>query len=581
MSVTRGLPAEAFRWRTVDADQGVAERLAERVGVPRAVGVSLVGRGLTNESAAGRFLNPRLSDLSDPFAMNGLRRAVEHIWSAVESGKRVVVYGDYDADGVTSAALLVLVLGRLGAGVCSVFLPNRLTEGYGFSVEGVHRCLREHAPELIVTADCGCTAVEAVAVAREAGVDVVVTDHHELADEAPACAALVNPKLDGDDAVLPLAGVGVVFKLCHGLVKYGMERDRCRVGDIDLRQWLDLVAVGTVADVVPLVGENRILVRHGLNALHETGCVGLRALSRAAGVRGRVDCYHVGFVLGPRMNAAGRLGSAEKALALLLTEDRSRAAELAAYLDRANEERRRIEADILLEARNQVSAYFDPAGDFGLVAGGDGWHEGVTGIVAARLSNEYYRPSVVVAFDDDGRGRGSCRSVEGVDLVEVLEGCGDLLEAFGGHKAAAGLSIRKVRYEEFRRRFNDVCAEKMGGRDVVPALDIDAWITLGEADQGLLEGIRQLRPFGTGNTCPIWGVRGVKMVGGARRVGKQKEHLKFLVGSGASQREAIAFGMGNREVPATGLDVAFSLEENEYMNRRTLQLNVKDFRPSL
>ena len=439
----------------------------------------------------------------------------------------------------------------------------------------VYPFLRAEGGSLIVTVDCGSNDGEAVLKAKDAGVDVVVTDHHEVSEPAPA-VALVNPKLGESDDLKSLAGVGVAFKLCHALVKAGLEDEWPELATLDLRDYLDLVAVGTVADVVPLTGENRTLVRHGLARLNGEPCLGLRALKEVAGVHSRVSGYHLGFLIGPRINAAGRIETADIALDLLLEKDPRHARELASRLDSLNRERKRIEDEILEAAVTQLGRR-PKSVPGGIVVSEEGWHLGTIGIVSSRLTGLYRVPSAVIAMAKDGMGRGSCRSTEAVDILAVLEECGDLLETFGGHRMAAGLSIDRSNIEAFARRFDEACAARLEGTDLRHTQRVDAWITLGEADYTLLNAVDRLRPLGQGNPTPTWGVRGVRPVGPPRVVGKKMAHLKMTVAAGGSQMDAIAFNMGDVRVPDGALDIVFQLQENTYLGRKKLQLNIRDF----
>jgi single-stranded-DNA-specific exonuclease len=566
------------RWVTVETDDDLANALAGELSLPLPVARVLASRGLGDSEAASRFLNPRLSDLNDPFDIHGMRAAVDRIWQAIDAGSRITVFGDYDADGVTSTVLLTLVLRQLGAKV-AFYVPSRHDEGYGMTLDGVGKAIDETTPDLMVSVDCGTNSGEAIAFARERGVDVIVTDHHECTHTPPADAvAVVNPRLGDADHAKVLAGVGVAFKLSHGLVKQGNAVESPAVEGIDLRSYLDLVALGTVADVVPLVGENRTLVRHGLAQIKQGARCGIQALIRAAGVRTEIDCYHLGFLIGPRINAAGRLGSAEPALDLLLSEDPGKARRLAGRLDSANRERKQIEELVIKTAADAVDATFDAEETFGIVVGDEGWHIGTIGIVAARLCGRYRRPSVVISFDADGVGRGSCRSVEPVSMIEALEACEDLLVTFGGHKMAAGLTIKRDDLDAFRERFNEVCRRQASLDDFAATYQVDAWITLGEADESLLTAVKTLRPLGIGNPTPTWAARQVRVVGRPQIVGKN--HLKMTLASGGTQVDAIAFGMAERELYTDGMDVLFHVQENNYMGRQSIQLNIKDFRPS-
>lgn len=564
----------ATRWQDTEVDEAAARRVAEHLGLPAPLGRVLVARGLAEPSSAERFLNPRLSDLSDPCSMPGMPEAVARIRSALDSGEQITVFGDYDADGVAGTALLVTVLRELG-GEVSAFLPRRLEEGYGFSAAALCRCLREHKPGLIVTVDCGTCAFEQVAEARGKNIDVVVTDHHEVSGRVAEATAVVNPKLGNDEATSMLAGVGVAFKVCHALLKDGMGLEGTGP-KVDLRAFLDLVAVGTVADVAPLLGENRILVRHGLGKLNSGPSLGLSALAQVSGIRGSVEAYHLGFVIGPRLNAAGRLGEADAALELLMTDDANVAHSIATDLHAANQERKRIEDGIVEAAAADIDSRFDSKQTFGVVAGRPGWHIGTVGIVASRISARYRRPCVIVGFDSEGSGRGSCRSIEGIDLMGVLGECSDLLESFGGHEMAAGLKMRRENLGAFRERFNKECATRLRGKSLEPVHYVDGWIDLSEADERLWQGIDKLSPVGVGNPSPVWGVRDVHPLGLPRVVGK--DHLKMIVAKGSVQMDSIGFGMADMEVPNGPLDMLVQLRENHFAGRRTLQLHIKDVR---
>ena len=536
--------SSAKRWCTVEADADAAGTLAREAGLPAPVAAILVSRGITDAAQADRFLNPRLSDMSDPFLVAGMQAAVERVAGALLANERIAVFGDYDADGITATALLVSVLNALGA-EATWFLPNRLTDGYGLTVGALERCMDAHRPELIITVDCGTSSADAVESARRRGVDIVVTDHHETSGAPVDAAAVVNPVLGANEEAAHLAGVGVCFKLCHALLKHLLTDAPERVKGVDLRDWLHLVAIGTVADIVPITGENRTLVRHGLARLNAgAGGIGLTALKRAAGMKGAMNCYHIGFVIGPRLNAPGRLGAPDPALELLLTGDPARASALADELESANGQRRRTEDTIRAEAEAELQESFDARKDFGLVVGREGWHAGTIGIVASRLCSRYGRPAVVVAFDEEGMGKGSCRSIDGVDMLAALEDCADDLTSFGGHKMAAGLVMERAKLDGFRSRFNEVCAAQLAGRDLRRSQSIDAWIDLADADARLLAALDILRPFGTGNPMPVLGVRNVRTVGHPRRVGQ--DHLKMLLTCGSERLDAIGFGMGAR-----------------------------------
>lgn len=564
------------QWQTAEVAQALVDELADRLHLPPAFAKILILRGLADPARIDRFLQPRLSDISDPCLMPGVPATVARIWLAIDAGERIAVFGDYDADGITSTALMVQVLSRLGADVRPC-LPNRMTEGYGLTVSAAERCLGTLQPGLIVTVDCGSNSEDAIAIAARRGVDVVVTDHHEIRQTGAKPVALVNPHLGGDEGTRGLAGVGVAFKVCHAILKTGRERGKKLAGEIDLRRYLDLVAIGTVADVVPLLGENRILVHNGIMRLKETVNTGLDALLNGLGLaRDGIDAYHLGYVIGPRFNAAGRLGSPEAALELLLTGDSGRAAVLAGELEDVNRQRVSTERDTTDLVRREVERLMHLEDERCLVVGLDDLHVGVIGLAASRLCNAHTRPSIVVSFGPDGIGKGSGRSIAGFDLVEGLRQCADVLEEFGGHSAAAGLSVRREKFDDFRTRFQKVCHDKLSPADLLPVQRIDTWLGLSEADQSLMKALDKLKPFGEGNRAPVFAARGLGVVGVPRIV--KDLHLKMTLACGGAQMEAIAFGMAGRVLPDGPIDVAFSLSRNSYGGRETLQMEMKDFR---
>lgn len=567
------------QWKLRETEDGPVQELARRSLLATPLVRALILRGVSATGEVDRFLNPRLSDVADPFVLPAMRTAVARIWQALKAGESIVVYGDYDVDGVTSAALMSHVLTRLG-GKVSRFLPSRSEEGYGLNAETVERCVSLYHPGLIVTTDCGSGAHEAARAAAKAGVDIVVTDHHEVGTEGAApVVAVVNPKLGPDLPSRCLSGVGVAFKVCHALLKTGRDQKQTAAFAVDLREVLDLVALGTVSDMVPMIHENRILVRHGLIQLNRRERLGLRVLSEVAGATGELGTYHVGFVLGPRMNAAGRMGKADEALELLLTQESDKALELARFLDAANQDRKQVESEIMDEAVRRIDAYYDPALHFGIVVGDVGWHVGVVGIVASRLVSKYGRPAIVVGFDEQGVGRGSCRSVEGFDLLGGLKECSRYLSRHGGHEMAAGLEVQHGVFEEFQKAFHAVCEAGLKGRDLRRSLELDSWVSLAEVlDPGFMEVTTRMGPFGERNREPVWGLKSVQLVGAPKVL--KGGHLKLRVGLGSDVCEVIGFKMAERlpEWQEGPMDLAFNLRTNTYMNRTTPQLNLLDFR---
>ena len=551
-------------------DRSAVQRLETDLRLPRFVAELLVRRGISGDENIARFLDPRLKSLSDPFQLPDMERAVDRLLAAIDRGERVVLYGDYDVDGVTSLALLTRVLRAFGAKP-ECFLPLRMDEGYGLSADGVARCVETFHPQLLVAVDCGTSSVAEIAALRADGVDAIVIDHHEIKGALPDCAALVNPKRG--EGFHHLCSVGLVFKVAHALLK---QRP---LADFDLREHLDLVALGTVADLVPLVDENRILVKHGLARLAKTSSIGLRELMDVAAVRPPLTPSDVGFKLGPRMNAAGRLGTAQEALELLLTEDRSRARALAADLDVQNRERRSVEDHVLAQAEAQLAGWFDPERDAAIVVGGDGWHPGVVGIVASRLLRQHHRPTLVIGFDEQGMGKGSGRSIEGLSLVHALTRCGTFLDKYGGHEMAAGLTLKKESFEKFRDAFRDCAREILSADQLQARLHLDVELTIGEIDFELLAQYCALQPFGMGNRQPTFFARGVTLAG-EPRVMKEK-HLSLMLRQGGDEYRAVWFGAVSEKLPRLPWDIAFNIERNEYQGAVSAQIHMRAVRSAV
>jgi single-stranded-DNA-specific exonuclease len=548
-------------------DASDVQRMASELGVARFAAELLMRRGMSVADDAEDFLAPRLKSLSDPFLLPNMAAAVERILLAIDRRERIVLYGDYDVDGVTSLTLLTRMLRAAGADP-ACFLPSRADEGYGLSPDGVARCVSEHSPQLIIAVDCGTSSVAEIAELQTQGIDVIVLDHHECKDALPACVALVNPKL-GDDFHY-LCSVGIVFKVAHALIK------RRPVADFDLRDCLDLVALGSVADLVPLRDENRIFVQRGLVQLEQSKWIGLRALVEVSGLRAPFSPSNIGFGLGPRLNAAGRLGTAQDALELLLTENPSRARSLAASLDVQNRERRTVEEAVFQEAEAQLGEWFDEARHAAIVVGSAGWHPGVVGIVASRLQKRHHRPTFVVGFDESGTGKGSGRSIEGLSLVAALTRCADLLEKHGGHEMAAGLTVREARFAEFRELFCACARETLTDEQLQPRLRLDAEITLGEIDYELLDQHESLQPFGMGNPQPLFAARGVTLAG-EPRVMKEK-HLSLILRQNGDEYRAVWFNSAALELPRLPWDVAFQIERNEWQGTVSPQIHIRAVR---
>ena len=565
------LSTTPLRWVVTPApDATTVRELATGLNLPEPLAGILVQRGYGAPDDARRFLRPSLTELSDPLAMKDMDRAVELIVAAVKTKTPILVHGDFDVDGQCASALLTRAL-RLAGGNATAFVPHRLRDGYDFGPAGLAQAQAIGA-KLIITCDCGITAVEAVAEAKRAGIDVIVTDHHLPGPVLPPADAVIDAQRSDDrSGATNLCGTGVAFKLMQALVPaLGLSPN------LPLHL-LDLVALATVADVVPLVGENRILVKHGLKLLADSRWVGVRALVETAGLNGKaIRAGHVGFILGPRLNAAGRIGDASEGLSLLLTDDPVEAMVLARRLDVLNSERQLIDQRILDQVLDQLSQ--TGALDSVIVLDGEGWHPGVVGIVASRVVERYGRPTFLIAFDGD-IGKGSGRSISRFNLHAALTECGDLLERFGGHHMAAGLTVRRDNLGAFRARFAGVARQLLGPDDLGPEQRVDLEVPLAQATADFERLARHLEPCGAGNPTPVLGVRGVRF---SRRAIVGSGHLKGMLEDGAAQLSAIGFQWADR---AAGLgegpvDAAFRLELNDYQGFNTLQARLCALAPS-
>jgi single-stranded-DNA-specific exonuclease len=545
-----------------------ASPLSEEICGPRCISHLLQRRGFLSDAQAAEFLRPRLGALRDPFLLPQMGVAVDRILRAIDAGEKIVLYGDYDVDGVTSLALLNEMLCAYGAAP-ALFLPMRMEEGYGLSTEAIERCWQAHRPALLVAVDCGTASCAEIADLCARGAEVIVLDHHEPKAELPKCIALVNPKAGPDSEFRYLCSVGVVFKLCHALLKTRP------LPDFDLRPRLDLVALGTVADIVPLEAENRILVHHGAREIANRRLLGISRLLDVAGVRPPIAAEHIGFRLGPRLNAAGRLTNAEKALRLLLTTDLAEAHTLADELDAQNRERQNLEREMVLAAEEKIAQ--QALGDApAIVLGERGWHPGVLGIVASRIARSYHRPTIIVGFDDDGFGKGSGRSIDGLSLVTVLGQSADLLEKFGGHEIASGLTIREENFATFAARFTENCGRLLTAEQLEPRLYLDAEVTLRDLDWNLLRWHELLQPFGHGNPQPLFFTRGVEPAL-TPRILKEK-HLALRLRQDGRFQRAIYFGGAEEPLPQAPWDVAFRISADEYEGEIRLQMQVEALR---
>ncbi|HVU07109.1 MAG TPA: single-stranded-DNA-specific exonuclease RecJ [Verrucomicrobiae bacterium] len=588
-----------FRWSLAPSQPLLAGQIATELKISPLLAQCLINRGFNEIPVIENFLSPRLKNLSDPFLLPNMDKAVERLFRAREQNESLVIFGDYDVDGVTSTALLVEVLRALGWRV-EFYLPSRMDEGYGLSADGVENCLKKFPVKLLLAVDCGSTAVETIQKLRERGIDVIVLDHHQISNPAPDAVALVNPQLTQNSKLkiknfCELCSAGLAFKLAHAVLKRGREMNLPGAAELDLKPFLDLVALGTIADLVPLIGENRILVSAGLRQLNETKRAGILALKKVAESPDKIGAYEVGFQLAPRLNAAGRLETAEEALHLLLAENLETAMPLAQNLDLRNRERQKIEKTMVEEVIGAIRSKFDAQNDFVIVEGELLWHIGVVGIVASRVLSEFYRPTIIIG-GENGEMRGSGRSIAGFDLAAALRECDGLLLRHGGHAMAAGLSILPGKIDLLREKLNELVRLKLKTDDLQPPLRLDAEVNLSEVSFELLAELEKLKPHGQGNPAVQFYARNLSHARPLLRMGKEKQHVKMWVEqlpmadgelpNGKSEIanrksqmfEVVWWNGGDKSLPVGKFDLAFQPQINQFNGNRNVQLKVLDWR---
>jgi len=560
-----------MRWQIPTANPEAVAKLSRELNVPPLVARLLVLRDIAEPEAAERFLHPSLAQLHDPFLMADMARAVERLQRAIEHKEKILIYGDYDVDGTMAVVVLLTALRGLGASV-EAHIPHRLTDGYGMRVPVVERA---HADgySVVLSVDTGIREHEVLGRARELGLDCIVTDHHLPEDRLPPASAILNPRRS--DCRYPeknLSGVGVAFKLAQALLGE-------RLTERHLQSYLKVVALGTIADVVPLVGENRVIAHFGLAGLSEPSQPGLAALLAVSGLEGReVGTGDVAFRLAPRVNAAGRMENARDVIDLFTTSDTTRARAIAERLENLNRERQRVEEQILQAIVDRMERQPEKAAQYSLVFAGEGWHRGVIGIVAQRIVDRYHRPTLVIGVEDGG-GVGSGRSIKGFHLLDALSQASDLFERFGGHAQAAGFALPAGRITELETRFEAHSRATLSPEDLEPALRVDGEVNLAELDLSLYKEVQRLEPYGFGNPTPVFAARDALLLAPPRIL--KEKHLKLRVGQGAFSFDALGWGMASQ---GTGLasgqrvDLAFTLDENRYQDSTTLQLILKDIK---
>ena len=561
-------------WDYVDVDEKDSSRLIDELKISKIVAELLTSRGITDIEEARRFLNPMLENLHDPFLMKGMKAGVFRIKKAIGDKEKIMIFGDFDVDGITSTTTLNNILKNLGGDV-SYYFPNRLIEGYGLNKNAIDRAVFDKK-SLIITVDCGITAVEEVKYANEKGIDIIVIDHHEQKEVVPNAVAVIDPKQNG--CMYPfkqLAAVGVVFKVAQALVK---EMN----SNFDIISLLDFVSLGTVSDLVPLIGENRIIVKYGLDQITKTKNPGLRALIKVSQLKDKdINVGHISFALGPRINSSGRLETADKVMKLFNTDDENLANEIAKQLDENNTKRRELQQTIFNQAMEKIKTEVDFEKDNCIVIAGKGWHRGVVGIVASKIIEEYNRPTILIALGENGIGHGSARSIPAFHLLNAMTASKDWMESFGGHSQAAGLSIKEENIDGLRNSINEYSKTKLTKKDLVPVLKINTDIDLSEVDFKLIEEVHSLYPYGFGNPSPLFSCSNLSLVEDPRVL--KEKHLKLkLKNDRVKDIGAIGFGLSNLSwevIKNNGkIKVAFFPEINEWNGNISIQLGLKDIK---
>ncbi len=557
-------------WIIEKENPKLRDKLAKSLQISPITAQILVNRGIENETEANLFLNCTLFDLPSPYLMKGMDRAIERIKKALKNNERITIYGDYDVDGVTSTALLYSFLKVLKANV-TYYNPDRLKEGYGINIDAVKK-LAEQGVSLIISGDCGITAVKEVEQAKELGVEFIVTDHHKPPQELPQAVSILNPKLS--ECKYPgkeIVGVGVIFNLVIALRRALRDEGFFKNGEPNLGDYLDLVALGTVADCAPLLDVNRILVKEGIKRMQSPKRLGVQALKEASSIKGEVTSYDLGFKLGPRINASGRMSTADNAVALFISENLGEARELAKELNEKNSNRQGTEAEIIKEAISLLESNPALIGTDSIVLASRNWHPGIIGIVASRIVERYEKPTMLIAIGEDGVGKGSGRSLEGINIYAALSECRELFLQFGGHEQAAGLSIREENVEKFREMFDK--ALENSEEQYEKKLKVDCAIELDSLTDSLISEFELLQPFGIGNPEPALLSRTVEVV--SQRIFKDK-HLGFKVKKGTKLFDAIWFNMKEPFTLPDKVDMVFTPEFNKWNGKKEIRLRVKD-----
>ena len=562
-----------MRWSLLNPDRKIVNSVKKAFRTSEVIARVLANRNILNPNLARPFFTPNLDMLHNPYLMQDMDKAVERVLTNINSGKPIMVFGDYDVDGTTGAASLYLAFQKFGADV-TYYIPDREKEGYGLSYHGIE-VAKDIGIDLIITCDCGINAFVQVDFANEQNIDIIITDHHTTDTELPKAHAILNPKRE--DCEYPfkgLCGGGVAFKLITAI---GNELN---IPLTDYEEIIPLITLGTAADVVPIKDENRVIVHHGLNILENLEKPGLKTLLELAGLKGHISVGQLVFSIAPRINAAGRIGDANRAVELLVTDDQDKARLLAKELDNENKRRQIIQQAVVDEALLKVNAEADLKNENALVLANAGWHPGVVGIVASKIKEEFNRPTIIIALEN-GSGKGSARSVAGFDLYEALTACKTHLDGYGGHPMAAGLTLSNQKLEDFKKAFINFANERLTEENLQATLTLDSEIALQDITPRFMEFLDKLSPYGPGNMRPKFAIRNAEIAGAPKVIGKTGEHIRFKIRQGLKSCPAVGFGLSNKyEMLITGqpVDIACVVETNEWQGNTSIQMNVRDIK---
>ena len=560
------------KWEIYNVDEESVDNLSNKYHINKLLATILNNRGIVTEEKIRLFLNPTRNDFHNPFLIKDMEKAVDRIIKAIENKERITIYGDYDVDGITSITVLKSFLQERGLEIAQ-YIPNRLTEGYGLNIEAVEK-IKKRGCDLMITVDCGISAIKEIDYANQLGIETIVTDHHEPGQELPKAMAVIdNKRKDSTYPFRELAGVGVVFKVIQAIsIKLGLKEE-------EYLKYLDIVCIGTISDIVPLVDENRVIAKLGLLLIKQTRNIGLRAIINMSGYK-EIDSNSISFGIAPRINACGRMGKAEDALELFLSKNINEVCQLAQKLNEYNKERQETEKAIYenaVEAIERENLQKNSA----IIVGGHNWHHGVIGIVSSKITEMYFKPSILLSFEDDGIGTGSGRSIPGFDLHEALSKCNNSIEKFGGHSMAIGITIKKDKFEDFKKQFEQI-AEEADINDIIPIIKIDAKINFENINKEMVNSLKELEPYGEGNKMPIFAFKNLK-IDSIRSLSDGK-HLKLTLKEGNTVINTIGFNMGhfiNEYRIGDKVDVAGVLEINHFNGVESVQINLKDIMKSI